>query len=130
MPDKNIPFDFIVNSITADGITTKFMFGMLYIYQGGRFMLMLRQRQNEPHLNGVWIVTTQAHHETLLKDLKGSQRFTEFGANSQWIFLPETTKNFETSALQLAGLINRGDKRLGRIVKNTRGSKPATKLRG
>ena len=126
MSTNNIPFEFIRDNLTG-ALTVKPMFGMFYIYRGPQIVLMLRQRGNETHLNGVWIAADKIHHEALMKELPPASPFAEFGASSKWLFLPATANGFETAALQLCHLINRGDKRLGRIAANKRTGQPAGK---
>jgi len=126
MPAKNIPFDFVVDNLNGQSLEMRPMFGMLYIYRGPQLLLMLRQRDNEPQFNGVWVAADKAHHEELMKELPHATPQSDFGFSTKWLFLPEAATGFETSALQVCRLINRGDKRVGRVVKNTRITKKAT----
>ena len=127
MPGKTIPFDFVVDNLTGPSLEMRPMFGMLYIYRGPQLLLMLRQRDNEPQFNGVWVAADKAHHETLMKELPHATPQSDFGFSAKWLFLPETATAFETSALHVCQLINRGDKRVCRTVKNARTKNTTTK---
>ena len=69
MARKNIPFDFLFDYLTPLDITVKPMFGMWAVYLNEKILLILRERQDYADTNGVWIATSQEHHNSLKKDL-------------------------------------------------------------
>jgi hypothetical protein len=69
MTRKNIPFNFVFNYLVPLDVTVKPMFGLWEIYVNGKIMLILRQRQDLPEINGVWIGTNKEHHKSLKSDL-------------------------------------------------------------
>jgi hypothetical protein len=69
MTKKNIPFDFVLDYLTPLDVTVKPMFGFWAIYLNQKIVFILRQRDDHPETNGVWIATSQEHHESLKKEL-------------------------------------------------------------
>jgi hypothetical protein len=120
MPLDKIPFDFIFDYLLPVDLTVKKMFGMVYLYIGTRLMLMLRNRANEPHLNGIWVATDPKHVVSLRKEVPSLMSFSALGIEtpeSKWQLLSPNEEDFETSAITICNLISRGDKRIGRVVK-------------
>jgi hypothetical protein len=56
--NREIPFDFIFDYLLPIKTITKPFFGMFAVYHGPKLLLLLRQRDNEPDMNGIWIATT------------------------------------------------------------------------
>jgi hypothetical protein len=112
-----VPYDFVFDYLPTS-ITVKKMFGMHYIYLGKRIMLILRKRDNNPELNGIWIATDKEHHATLKKDapelgpffLDGDER------HGNWLMLPDDAEDFETAAIKVCEYITHGDPRIGRLT--------------
>jgi len=116
----NIPFEFVLDHLVSPGVTVKPMFGMYYIYAGDRIILMLRQREKDAHINGIWVATYPEHLESLRKELPSLCAFSGCGKEtfeSGWQLLPADADDFEVCALHVCRLITNGDKRIGRIVK-------------
>jgi hypothetical protein len=113
-----VPFDFVLDYLPSN-ILLKKMFGMHYIYQGKRILLILRKRGNEPELNGIWLATVRKHHESLKNDIPGFGVFTVKGYEQEgnWLFLRDKTDDFEENAIKACELISRGDPRVGRETK-------------
>ena len=65
---KAIPYEFVLDYLPP-GIIVKKMFGMHYIYLAKKIVLILRKRDNEPELNGIWVATDKEHHQSLKKDI-------------------------------------------------------------
>lgn len=80
--------------------------------------MILRQRLNEPHLNGIWVAVDTAYQSSLQKELPSLHLFAwgKEDNESGWLLLQTDVKDFETSAIQLCRLIEHGDKRIGRLV--------------
>jgi hypothetical protein len=49
--------------------TVKSFFGMFAIYSGEKLLLILRERDNQPGLNRIWIATARGGQESLKKAL-------------------------------------------------------------
>lgn len=114
---KSALFDFIFDYLPA-GITVKKVFGMHYIYLGKRIMLILRMSVKQPELNGVWIASGKAYHESLKNDVPGLGAFVMDGdeRHSNWLLLRDETEDFEGAAIKVCELISHGDARIGRVT--------------
>lgn len=116
--DRDPPFDFIFDYLLAIELMVKPFFGMFAIYANSKLLLLLRERNNEPEKNGIWIATVGNSVETLKKDLPGSQvLFERKSRKDEWLFIPADDDAFERSAISLCELIVRRDPRIGRIPK-------------
>jgi hypothetical protein len=52
-----MPFDFILDYLLPIETTVKPFFGMFAIYYREKLLLILRERNNQPGMNGIWIAT-------------------------------------------------------------------------
>jgi hypothetical protein len=116
----NTPFDFVLDYLPS-GIIIKKMFGMHYIYLGKRIMLILRQRPNEPELNGVWIATSKKHHDSLKEHIPelGAFFINNDERQGNWLFLKDDAEDFEGAAITVCGLISHGDQRIGNVTEKS-----------
>lgn len=116
--NRGIPFDFIFDYLLPIETTVKPYFGMFAIYSGERLLLMLRERDNQPEMNGIWIATAKGGHESLKKELPALRRFsglTETDSGNGWQMISPTEDDFEETAIRVCELIARRDPRIGKI---------------
>jgi len=115
---KKIPFDFVIDLLTVEGIVVRPMFGMHAIYAGNKIVLILRSRSERTETNGIWVASEKQHHESLLTEFPGLTTLALSAetpsANSDWLLLPYVSDDFESSAIKLCQFINRGDMRIGK----------------
>jgi len=113
----SVPFDFVFDYLPAN-ITVKKMFGMHYIYLGKRIMLILRKRDNEPELNGIWVATGKEHHESLKNNVPelGAFFIDNNERHGNWLFLRDDADDFEGAAIKICELIAHGDPRIGKVT--------------
>jgi hypothetical protein len=119
MTKENIPFDFVFDYLPLD-ITVKPMFGMWAIYAGSKIMLILRQREDHPDTNGVWVATNSEHHKSLRADLPSLCSIATYSVGmkeTEWQLIPVDADDFEASVIKACELITQGDRRIGRIPK-------------
>jgi hypothetical protein len=111
------PFDFVFDYLPAN-ITVKKMFGMHYIYLGKRIMLILRRRENEPELNGIWVATGKEHHQSLKNTIPelGAFFIDNNERHGNWLFLRDDADDFEGAAIKVCELIAHGDPRIGKVT--------------
>ncbi|HTI89601.1 MAG TPA: hypothetical protein VL727_03380 [Puia sp.] len=115
---REIPFEFIFDYLLRIETTVKPYFGMFAIYSGERLLLMLRQRDNEPEMNGIWIATAKGGHESLKKELPALRTFSglkEKDSGTGWQMIPATADDLEETAIKVCELIVRRDPRIGKI---------------
>ena len=118
MARKNIPFDFLFDYLTPLDITVKPMFGMWAVYLNEKILLILRERQDYADTNGVWIATSQEHHNSLKKDLPSLRSISNYKmglTETEWQLIPVDNYDFEVSARKVCEFIKRNDPRIGRI---------------
>ncbi len=92
------------------------MFGAHAIYIQEKIVLILRDKNDED--SGVWIATSQEHHQSLKKNFPSMRSIKIFGTGeSSWQVLPKEDDDFETSVNRVCDLILKGDIRIGKIPK-------------
>jgi hypothetical protein len=117
MTRKNIPFNFVFDYLIPLDVTVKPMFGLWAIYVNGKIMLILRQRQDVPEINGVWIATNKEHHKSLKSDLPSLcpvSGYSDVNMETEWQVLPVDDNNFEASVRKVCELIKHSDHRPGK----------------
>ena len=116
--DKHIPFEFILDHLYQVSPVIKRMFGCVAIYVNDKMVLALRQRDDHPEDNGLWVVTDKTHHASLKQEFPSLRTIQLFGTKiSSWQLLSEDLDDFEELALQVCDLILLGDNRIGKKSK-------------
>ncbi len=78
-------------------------------------MLLLRDRQNQPEFNGVFVATQPMFFDTLQNEIHvSSMNFDLDGAPHTWIFLSEDLEDFNEKVKKACELIKAGDERIGK----------------
>ena len=114
---KAIPFEFVLEALSSREPIVKPMFGCHAIYVAGKIVLILRQKNNATHDNGVWIATSHDHHQSLKKLLPSLRSIKVFGENGGWQNVPEEAIDFEESVFKVCELILKNDARIGKVTK-------------
>ncbi len=113
---KSVPFDFVLERLAPARPYTNPMFGCTAIYVGEKIVAILRRRDSSPSDNGVWIATTEEHHESLKGEFPNMRSITVFGTPvTGWQVLGEDTPDFEEAVDRLCELILKGDGRVGKV---------------
>lgn len=115
------------------------MFGCLAVYVREKIVLILRDQRDKTEDNGVWLATTEAHHESLRRDFPHMRSIQVLGKSvTGWQVLPADAPDFEEAAVRACELIVARDPRIGKIPgargssgsgRTAKGSKPM-KARG
>lgn len=115
---KLIPYEFVLDSLSALQPVTRPMFGCLAIYAGNKIVLILRDKGGQDRDNGVWLATTAEHHESLRREFPNMRSIEMFGkAVTGWQVLPADAPDFEETALRACDLVIAGDSRIGKVPK-------------
>jgi hypothetical protein len=118
---KPVPHEFVLDALTELSPATRPMFGCLAVYVGKKIVLALRNKVNETADNGVWLATTEEHHESLRGEFPSMRSIQVFGKPvTGWQVLPAAAADFEEAALHACELIIAGDPRIGKIPKAKR----------
>ena len=93
---KPIPHAFVLDAISTLSPYTRPMFGCLAIYVKDKIVLILGDKPTNTADNGVWLATTQEHHQSLRH---------EFPKRSDWRSIPKLTNliHRQSADLDLAG---------------------------
>jgi len=102
------------------------MFGCLATYVKDKIVLILRDKLQNTADNGVWLATTEEHHESLRREFPNMRSIQVLGKPvTGWQVLPTDAPDFEESAVRACELILAGDPRIGKVPGSRR---PAKKL--
>jgi len=127
---KPIPHAFVLDAISTLLPYTRPMFGCLAIYVKGKIVLILRDKPKSTSDNGIWLATTQEHHQSLRREFPNMRSIQLLGKRvTGWQVLPVDAPDFESAALRACELVLAGDPRIGKIP-GARTSKSGTKAAG
>jgi hypothetical protein len=125
-PGKMPPHAFVLEAIDAVSPETRSMFGSLAVYVGDEIVLILRDRQAKTADNGVWLATTEEHHQSLRREFPNMRSIQVFGKQvTGWQVLPVDAPDFEEMALRACELIVARDPRIGKVPASRRAAKRA-----
>jgi hypothetical protein len=103
------------------------MFGCLAVYVQDKIVLILRDKRDPAADNGVWLATTEEHHQSLLREFPNMRSIQVFGKPvTGWQVLPADAPDFEEAVLHACELVLAKDPRIGKIPGARRASKSRT----
>src|ERR1700693_3932339 len=122
---KAVPHEFVLDAIAPLSPETRSMFGCLSVYVEDKIVLILREKRDVTEDNGVWLATTEEHHQSLRREFPNMRSIRLFGKEvTGWQVLPADAQDFEEAALLACELILARDPRIGKIPKGRRRPKP------
>jgi hypothetical protein len=118
MPRKAPPHPFVLDALAPLSPWTP-MFGCLAVYVKDKMVVILRDKRDEAaNDDGVWLATTEEHHESLKSEFPNMRSIGVLGKSlTRWQVLPAEAPDFEEAALRACELIIAGDPRIGKIPK-------------
>jgi hypothetical protein len=125
---KTVPHEFVLEALAALSPRTRPMFGCLAVYVEDKIVLILRDKRDKIADNGVWLATTEEHHESLRREFPNMRSIQILGkkvTGSQ--VLPMDAPDFEEAALRACELVVARDPRIGKVPGTRRTSKSAAK---
>ena len=123
---KPVPHRFVLDTIAPLLPCTRPMFGCLATYVKDKIVLILRDKPENTADNGVWLATTEEHHESLRREFPNMRSIQVLGKPvTGWQLLPADAPDFEQAALRACELILAGDPRIGKVPGSRR---PAKKM--
>jgi hypothetical protein len=103
---------------------TRSMFGCLAIYVEEKIVLILRDKNGEDADNGVWLATTEEHHESLRREFPNMRSIRIFRNKiTGWQVVPADAPDFEEAALRACELVAARDPRIGKVPAPRRGKR-------
>jgi hypothetical protein len=119
---RPVPHSFVLEALEPVSPETRSMFGCLAVYVKDQIMFILRDRRDGRRDNGVWLATTEQHHESLRRDFPSMRSIGSLGKKvTHWQVLPADAHDFEEAALRACELVLARDPRIGKV--------PATRRR-
>jgi hypothetical protein len=113
---KPVPHRFVLDTIAPLLPYTRPMFGCLATYLKDKIVLILRDKSESAADNGVWLATTEEHHESLRREFPNMRSIQVLGKPvTGWQVLPADAPDFEKAALCACELILAGDPRIGKV---------------
>src|SRR5271165_530996 len=123
-----IPHAFVLDAISTLSPYTRPMFGCLAIYVKDKIVLILRDKPTNAADNGVWLATTQEHHQSLRREFPNMRSIQVLGKRvTGWQVLPVDAPDFEETATRACELIIAMDPRIGKVPGTRRPSGSKTK---
>ena len=120
---KAVPHEFVLDALAAISPETRSMFGCLALYVEDKIVLILRDKPGKSPDNGVWLATTEEHHESLRGEFANMRSIQAFGKKvTGWQVLPADAPDFEEAALRACELIVARDPRIGKVPASRRAS--------
>jgi hypothetical protein len=125
---KGIPHEFVLDAMAPLSPETRSMFGCLAVYVQDKIVLILRDKRDGTADNGVWLATTEEHHQSLRREFPNMRSIQVFGKKvTGWQVLPADAKDFEEAALHACELVLAGDPRIGKVPGTRRASRSRAK---
>jgi hypothetical protein len=125
---KAVPHEFVLDAIAPLSPETRSMFGCLAVYVQDKIVLILRDKRDGTADNGVWLATTEEHHQSLRREFPNMRSIQVFGKKvTGWQVLPADAKDFEEAALRACELVLAGDPRIGKVPGARRTSRAGAK---
>ena len=113
---KPVPHVFVLEAISTLSPYTRPMFGCLAIYVRDKIVLILRDKPKNTADNGVWLATTEEHHQSLRREFPNMRSIQLLGKPiTGWQVLPADAPDFELAALRACELVLAGDPRIGKV---------------
>ena len=118
-PRKPVPHEFVIEALSPVATQTRLLFGCIAVYVENKIVLALRDKATAPLDNGVWLATTEEHHESLRLEFPNMRSIGVLGKEvTGWQILPSDSPDFEQAALRACELIIARDPRIGKIPKS------------
>jgi len=129
---KPVPHEFVLDALAPLSPRTRPMFGCLAIYVEEKIVLILRNKNKPGETdNGVWLATTEEHHQSLRRDFPNMRSIKVLGKKvTGWQVLPSDAEDFEEAALRACDFVLAGDPRIGKVPGARRAKTPKKAAKG
>jgi hypothetical protein len=110
-----VPYNFILSFFYPLRPIIRKMLGCYALLLDQKIVMLLRDREDHPEFNGVFVATQPQFFEELSNELHSSNmEFDIDGVPHTWIFISEDLNDFEEKLKKAANMIRSGDKRIGK----------------
>ena len=112
--EYKVPYDFILRYLYPITPKIKKMLGCYGLIVNTTLLLLLRERENQPEFNGIFVATQPQFFDALQNEVHASNmQFNFDGAVHSWIFLSEDLPDFDEKVKKTCEMIKAGDQRIG-----------------
>lgn len=118
----DVPYEFLLDYISPQKkVDVKPMFGSYVVYVNDRMIFFLRDREDEPEVNGVWVAAAKSYYEELAGKLSmNEQAAPQSKGENKWLLIHKDRDDFESIVLRACELVNAGDRSIGRPRKGSK----------
>ena len=110
-----VPYSFVLKELYPFRPSIRKLFGCYALMKERRILMLLRERDQQPEFNGVFVATIPAFFEELQKEIHTSRmEFDVDGADNTWIFISEDLDDFELKVKKACEMVKNGDERIGK----------------
>jgi len=110
-----IPYDFVLQWLYPVRVEVKKRLNGYFLYHNGRLLMFLRDAEDFPEFNGIFIATQPQYFDSLSNDVHRSRmEFDLDSTKDSWIFISEDLEDFEAKVQKACDLIKANDERMGR----------------
>lgn len=110
-----IPFDFVLQYLYPIRPVVRKMLGGYGLFVNKKNILLLREKDDTPEFNGVFIATHPQYFEELCQEIhRSAMDFDMDGSDHSWIFISEDLDDFDEKVKKACELIKQGDERIGK----------------
>lgn len=111
----NVPYQFVLKELYPLRPQIKKMLGCYSLNLNKKLMILLRDKDENPEYNGVFIATQPAYYKALQNEIHTSRmEFDLDGSKDCWIFISEDLNDFEAIVAKACALIKNNDERIGK----------------
>ena len=110
-----VPYDFVLQYLYPVRPRKHKMLGGMGLFVAEKNVLFLRERDNHPEFNGVFVATQPEYFDSLNEEIHSSNmEFDIDGSYHSWIFISEDLDDFNEKVKKACELIKLGDRRIGK----------------
>ncbi len=110
-----VPYSFVLQYLHPVRPAIKQILGCYALVHNQKLLLLLRERDNQPEFNGVFVATEPKFFDELQNEIHSSNmEFDIDGAPHSWLFISEDLNDFEAKVQKACDLIKAGDNRIGK----------------
>lgn len=111
----NVPYQFVLKELYPIRPQIKKMLGCYSLILNKKILLLLRDKEENPEYNGVFVATQPEHFKSLQNEIHTSRmEFDLDGSKDSWIFISEDLEDFEMKVAKACTLIKNKDQRIGK----------------
>jgi hypothetical protein len=124
---RAVPFDFVLEHISALHPVTRPMFGCTAVYLDERIVFVLRQKGGED--DGVWVAYERDAEAQVRALLPTLEPIVILGSTRGWRKLSAASASFEADVLRACALLRAGETCLGKLPESRKKGGPATRAK-